>query len=121
VRCGSLATYHRRGSIAVEISTVKCQVWWGLQVMENQQLTLISTLQILQSIVLFFGVATGTCVCVAGVIAGRLTVGDTVLFLALMGQLIAPLNSWASYYRQAGFPSLCIVSSVECLDRVVSQ
>jgi ABC-type transport system involved in Fe-S cluster assembly fused permease/ATPase subunit len=87
--------------------------------MEYQQLTLISTLQILQSIVLFFGVATGTCVCVAGVIAGRLTVGDTVLFLALMGQLIAPLNSWASYYRQACFPSPPVVTSMDCFSHMV--
>ena len=31
---------------------------------------------------------------------GKLTVGDLVLFLSLMGQLYGPLNYFASLYRR---------------------
>lgn len=74
--------------------------WFLVQEQEFTQLSLVNILQILQSAILAVGVAAGTCVCVFGVIADRLTVGDTVLFLALMAQLVSPLNGWASYYRQ---------------------
>lgn len=43
----------------------------------------------------------GLVVCVRGVVAGQLSVGDVVLFLALMTQLMAPLTYFSSYYRQA--------------------
>ena len=42
-------------------------------------------------------------VCVRGVVAGELSVGDVVLFLSLMTQLMAPLTYFSSYYRQASF------------------
>lgn len=41
--------------------------------------------------------------CVRGVVAGELSVGDVVLFLSLMTQLMAPLTYFSSYYRQASF------------------
>lgn len=43
----------------------------------------------------------GLVVCVRGVVAGQLSVGDVVLFLSLMTQLMAPLTYFSSYYRQA--------------------
>jgi ATP-binding cassette subfamily B (MDR/TAP) protein 6 len=36
--------------------------------------------------------ATGLMVCVRGIVDGPLTVGDAVLFLSLMNQLVAPLS-----------------------------
>ena len=39
--------------------------------------------------------------CVRGVAAGSLTVGDAVLFVAMMQQLTVPLAFFGSYYRQA--------------------
>lgn len=41
-------------------------------------------------------------VCIRGIVAGKLTVGDAVLFLTLMNQLYAPLSFFGSYYRQVG-------------------
>ena len=38
--------------------------------------------------------------CIRGIVAGALTVGDAVLFLTLMNQLYAPLSFFGSYYRQ---------------------
>lgn len=87
-------------------------LWSRMQEQEFTQLSLVNILQILQSAILALGVVAGTCVCVSGVIANRLTVGDTVLFLALMAQLVSPLNSWASYYRQVG-PGIVWNSEVE--------
>ena len=48
---------------------------------------------------MFIGVATGLLVCVAGVQRGDLTVGDTVLYMALMAQLYQPLSFFGSNYR----------------------
>ena len=48
---------------------------------------------------MFCGMAAGLVVCALGVGAGRLSVGDIVLFLSLMTQLYAPLNFFGSYYR----------------------
>lgn len=42
----------------------------------------------------------GLVVCIRGIVAGELTVGDAVLFLTLMNQLYAPLSFFGSYYRQ---------------------
>ena len=42
----------------------------------------------------------GLVVCVRGIVDGQLTVGDAVLFLALMAQLVAPLSYFGSFYRQ---------------------
>ncbi len=44
----------------------------------------LNALNVLQSAIMFVGVASGLVVCTGGVAAGRLTVGDTVLFLTLM-------------------------------------
>lgn len=44
----------------------------------------------------------GLVVCVRGIVSGKLTVGDAVLFLSLMSQLVAPLSFFGSYYRQVG-------------------
>lgn len=38
--------------------------------------------------------------CVRGILAGKLSVGDAVLFLSLMNSLMAPLSFFGSYYRQ---------------------
>ena len=51
--------------------------------------------------------------CVQGVAQGTLTVGDAVLFIALVQQLSAPLNYFGSFYRQiqtymCGPPSLSL-------------
>ncbi len=59
----------------------------------------LNALNVLQSAIMFAGMASGLVVCTAGVAAGRLTVGDTVLFTTLMAQLYAPLNYFGTYYR----------------------
>ena len=45
----------------------------------------------------------GLVVCVKSIVRGELTVGDAVLFLSLMSQLVAPLAFFGSYYRQVGW------------------
>ncbi|GLI70029.1 hypothetical protein VaNZ11_014765, partial [Volvox africanus] len=59
----------------------------------------INLLNVVQSAIMFCGIASGLLVCAGGVSAGVLTVGDTVLFLSLMAQLYGPLNFFGSYYR----------------------
>ena len=53
----------------------------------------------IQSSIMFLGVSSGLLVCVAGVQRGDLTVGDTVLYMALMAQLYQPLAFFGSNYR----------------------
>jgi ATP-binding cassette subfamily B (MDR/TAP) protein 6 len=62
----------------------------------------LSLLSMVQSSVVWLGLAAGMVVCVFGVAAGTLTVGDTVLFLTMMQQLYVPLTYFGSYYRQVG-------------------
>ncbi len=45
---------------------------------------------------MFVGISSGLLVCVRGVQRGELTVGDAVLYLAMMGQLYGPLN-WCGF------------------------
>lgn len=52
-----------------------------------------------QALIVFVGVASGLILCGVGVSDGRLTVGDAVLFLTLIGQLYSPLNWLGGYYR----------------------
>jgi ABC-type transport system involved in Fe-S cluster assembly fused permease/ATPase subunit len=52
-----------------------------------------------QSLIMFMGASSGLLVCVAGVQRGELTVGDTVLYMALMAQLYQPLSFFGSNYR----------------------
>ena len=52
-----------------------------------------------QSTIMFLGMSSGLLVCVAGVQRGDLTVGDTVLFMAMMAQLYQPLAFFGSNYR----------------------
>eukprot|EP00201_Polytomella_parva_P019082 CAMPEP_0175051040 /NCGR_PEP_ID=MMETSP0052_2-20121109/7575_1 /TAXON_ID=51329 ORGANISM="Polytomella parva, Strain SAG 63-3" /NCGR_SAMPLE_ID=MMETSP0052_2 /ASSEMBLY_ACC=CAM_ASM_000194 /LENGTH=815 /DNA_ID=CAMNT_0016315273 /DNA_START=575 /DNA_END=3023 /DNA_ORIENTATION=- len=69
------------------------------QVAEYKSLYSFNLLNVLQSFVMFAGVASGLLVCAGGVSRHTLTVGDTVLFLSLMSQLYGPLNFFGSYYR----------------------
>lgn len=62
----------------------------------------LSLLSIVQSTVVWVGLASGLIVCVWGVAQGTLTVGDTVLFVTMMQQLYVPLTFFGSYYRQVG-------------------
>ncbi|KAL4458403.1 hypothetical protein ABPG75_013268 [Micractinium tetrahymenae] len=72
----------------------------AFQGQEYLQLACISMLNIAQSVLVFLGLAMGLVVCVRGIVSGTLTVGDAVLFLSLMNQLVAPLSFFGSYYRQ---------------------
>ncbi|KAL4429585.1 hypothetical protein ABPG77_008634 [Micractinium sp. CCAP 211/92] len=72
----------------------------AFQGQEYLQLACISLLNIAQSVLVFLGLAMGLVVCVRGIVSGVLTVGDAVLFLSLMNQLVAPLSFFGSYYRQ---------------------
>ncbi|GAX77414.1 hypothetical protein CEUSTIGMA_g4860.t1, partial [Chlamydomonas eustigma] len=56
-------------------------------------------LNVVQSLIMFLGASSGLLVCVAGVQRGELTVGDTVLYMALMAQLYQPLSFFGSNYR----------------------
>ncbi|GIL44034.1 hypothetical protein Vafri_1601 [Volvox africanus] len=66
---------------------------------EYKSISSINLLNVVQSAIMFVGIASGLLVCAGGVSAGVLTVGDTVLFLSLMAQLYGPLNFFGSYYR----------------------
>ncbi|PSC68384.1 ATP-binding cassette sub-family B member mitochondrial [Micractinium conductrix] len=72
----------------------------AFQGQEYLQNAAICLLNIAQSILVFVGLAMGLVVCVRGIVKGALTVGDVVLFLSLMSQLVAPLAFFGSYYRQ---------------------
>jgi ATP-binding cassette, subfamily B (MDR/TAP), member 6 len=69
------------------------------QVEEYRLMASMNALNIAQSAVIFLGLAGGLAVCTAGVAAGRLTVGDAVLFVTMMQQLYQPLNYFGTYYR----------------------
>lgn len=60
----------------------------------------LSILSMVQSTVVWVGLASGMVVCVWGVAHGELTVGDAVLFITIMNQLYVPLTYFGSYYRQ---------------------
>uniref|UniRef100_A0A383VNR8 Uncharacterized protein n=1 Tax=Tetradesmus obliquus TaxID=3088 RepID=A0A383VNR8_TETOB len=70
------------------------------QAAEYWQLAFLSLLSIVQSMVVWIGLAAGLIVCVWGSSRGSLTVGDTVLFITMMQQLYVPLTYFGSYYRQ---------------------
>ncbi|KAF6265156.1 hypothetical protein COO60DRAFT_1697984 [Scenedesmus sp. NREL 46B-D3] len=70
------------------------------QAAEYWQLAFLSLLSIVQSMVVWIGLAAGLIVCVWGSSRGTLTVGDTVLFITMMQQLYVPLTYFGSYYRQ---------------------
>ncbi|KIY95291.1 ATP-binding cassette sub-family B member 6, partial [Monoraphidium neglectum] len=67
---------------------------------EYWQMVFLSLLSMVQSSVVWVGMASGLAVCVRGVARGNLTVGDTVLFVTMMQQLYVPLTFFGSYYRQ---------------------
>ncbi|GLC47382.1 hypothetical protein PLESTB_001360600 [Pleodorina starrii] len=69
------------------------------QLAEFKSMSSINLLNVVQSAIMFCGIASGLLVCAGGVSAHVLTVGDTVLFLSLMAQLYGPLNFFGSYYR----------------------
>ncbi len=60
----------------------------------------LALLSIVQSTIVWVGLAAGMVLCVLGVAQGKLTVGDTVLFVTMMTQLYLPLTYFSSYYRQ---------------------
>ncbi|KAI8474748.1 MAG: ABC transporter type 1, transmembrane domain-containing protein [Monoraphidium minutum] len=70
------------------------------QAAEYWQMVFLSLLSMVQSSVVWVGMAAGLAVCVRGVARGTLTVGDTVLFVTMMQQLYVPLTFFGSYYRQ---------------------
>lgn len=71
-----------------------------LQGAEYWQMAFLSLLSIIQSAVVWGGLAGGLVVCVWGIARGQLTVGDAVLFTTMMNQLYVPLTFFGSYYRQ---------------------
>jgi len=52
-----------------------------------------------QRCILSSGLVCGTLLCVRGVAAGEMSVGDVVLFVAMLNQLAQPLNSFGNSYR----------------------
>lgn len=54
---------------------------------ERKMIWSLNLLNLVQALIVFVGVASGLVLCGAGVAAGRLSVGDAVLFLTLIGQL----------------------------------
>lgn len=60
----------------------------------------LSLLSLVQSLVVWVGLAAGLVYCVWGSSRGRVSVGDTVLFISMMQQLYVPLTFFGSYYRQ---------------------
>lgn len=64
------------------------------------QMAFLSLLSLVQSWVVWLGLAAGLVFCVWGSSRGRVSVGDTVLFISMMQQLYVPLTFFGSYYRQ---------------------
>lgn len=60
----------------------------------------LSLLSLVQSLVVWVGLAAGLVYCVWGTSRGHVSVGDTVLFISMMQQLYVPLTFFGSYYRQ---------------------
>jgi ABC-type multidrug transport system fused ATPase/permease subunit len=92
--------------------TVPADVVWDnllhtVQAAEYWQMAFLSLLSMVQSTVVWIGMAAGLVVCVWGVAKGELTVGDTVLFVTMMQQLYVPLTFFGSYYRQVSSPCVC--------------
>eukprot|EP00873_Tetraselmis_striata_P028768 jgi/Tetstr1/449032/TSEL_003800.t1 len=69
------------------------------QEVEYKLLASLNALNVVQSLVICTGLVCGMIVCVKGVAAGELTVGDVVLFVTMLNQLYAPLNFFGTYYR----------------------
>ena len=67
---------------------------------EYWQLVFLSLLSMVQASVVWAGTAAGLAACVRGIARGRLGVGDAVLFVTMMQQLVVPLTYFGSYYRQ---------------------
>jgi ATP-binding cassette subfamily B (MDR/TAP) protein 6 len=66
---------------------------------EYKLLASLNALNVVQSLIISTGLICGMVVCVRGVAAGELTVGDVVLFVTMLNQLYAPLNFFGTYYR----------------------
>lgn len=64
------------------------------------QMAFLSLLSLVQSLVVWLGLAAGLVFCIWGSSRGRVSVGDTVLFISMMQQLYVPLTFFGSYYRQ---------------------
>lgn len=71
-----------------------------MQAAEYWQMAFLSLLSMVQSWVVWVGLAAGLMVCVWGSSRGSISVGDTVLFITMMQQLYVPLTYFGSYYRQ---------------------
>lgn len=77
-------------------------------------------LNVLQSLVIFSGVASGLLLCTYGISNGTLSVGDTVLFVSMMQQLYAPLNFFGTYYRMLQTAALDMEGVFKLLDTEAS-
>ncbi|EFJ49390.1 hypothetical protein VOLCADRAFT_59332 [Volvox carteri f. nagariensis] len=84
---------------------------------EFKSMSSINMLNVVQSAIMFCGIASGLLVCAGGVSAHVLTVGDAVLFLSLMAQLYGPLNFFGSYYRTIQQYMIDMENLMELLER----
>lgn len=73
------------------------------------QMAFLSLLSLVQSLVVWLGLAAGLVFCIWGSSRGTVSVGDTVLFISMMQQLYVPLTFFGSYYRQVSSSGLCCV------------
>jgi ATP-binding cassette subfamily B (MDR/TAP) protein 6 len=86
------------GNETLETSNYKTAIA-NYQQVDFKLIASMNMLNVLQSLVIFSGVASGLLLCTYGVSRGTLSVGDTVLFVSMMQQLYAPLNFFGTYYR----------------------
>eukprot|EP00798_Chlamydomonas_sp_ICE-L_P028995 gene28995-32187_t len=75
------------------------------QVAEYKSSASLNLLNVVQSLIMFGGMSSGLLLCVNGVYQGRLSVGDVVLFIAMMSQLYTPLTWFGTNYSPAALHS----------------
>ncbi|KAJ3122914.1 ATP-binding cassette sub- B member 6, mitochondrial [Physocladia obscura] len=83
----------------------------------NTSLVFLNTAQ---NTVITVGLATGCLIVVNGVVEGRLTVGDFIMFVAYILQLYQPLNFFGSYYRMIQQNFIDMESMFELFDENVA-
>ena len=74
---------------------------------------------LLQNVVLNFGVLTGSLYCAFLISEGKLTVGDYILFGIYMAQLMGPLNQLAALYRNIQEAMINIENMLELMNEEV--
>ena len=77
---------------------------YGNLISDYQKKELLSSvsatfLNVIQSSIMFIGLAFGLVVCIDGVSKGNLSVGDVVLFISMQAQLYTPLAYFGANYR----------------------